>query len=56
MPLPAMRNPVGASLLAKALAQPALVQADTPLSRAGSLPQDLYPFHPQQGPLRERTA
>jgi hypothetical protein len=30
MPLPAMRNPVGASLLAKAQAQPAMVQTDKP--------------------------
>ncbi|QHF51386.1 hypothetical protein PspS49_17750 [Pseudomonas sp. S49] len=33
------QNPVGASLLAKTLAQSESVLPDTPLSRAGSLPQ-----------------
>ncbi|AVX88634.1 hypothetical protein PkP19E3_09935 [Pseudomonas koreensis] len=35
--------PVGASLLANAVKQPTFLSSDTPLSRAGSLPQgDLF--------------
>ncbi|PTS96209.1 hypothetical protein DBR24_19980 [Pseudomonas sp. HMWF006] len=35
------QNPVGASLLAKGPCQPTSSEADTPLSRASSLPQGL---------------
>ncbi|MBA1376762.1 hypothetical protein FHK92_02830 [Pseudomonas brassicacearum subsp. neoaurantiaca] len=40
-----MAEPVGASLLAMASAQPASMLTDTPLSRASSLPQGIV-LHP----------
>jgi len=41
MPVNAPEKPVGASLLAMTVAQSKLLQADPPLSRAGSLPQGI---------------